>query len=653
MAALVDSHVPSATVTLRSHYPFTLKVWKNHPLNPTYKTGTNRGVFQGAASRGCGGGGGDGDRGGGGGFRGGGRSGPRGGGLICGFFTINFKGTYHFDTPAKFEPRVKQEGDVLVNKLKNSTLSGGEGLKPPMRPGYGTKGTEISVRENYFALKVPKGPLYEYKIYYEPGVTLKRMRKRLLQILEDAPEFASYKNIVAHDFSEKLIAGEPLPQPKNNPLGFNVKLFDADDVGPDERSKSYKIMIQFANEINMTNINAYLNGSDRSFEVAPLISALNTILAKAPMGQGVKGFHSSVRPTVNSLMVNINVCYTAFYKTGKLADTINTFLRESHGGRPGKFVEGIRISPTHLSYRPKKTVKKLLRETADKGSFQCPEYGGKITVADYFKRSPMVGHRRWDQGENQLAPCSSLGKLSECHTAEMIKFACNPPADNARSIVGQGLGAVGFNGTQSLTNFGLELTNWGVFAVISSNRDFQGPTDPELIDLVNTFRMGCTAAGMPTAAPTLIHGAQVNPDAPSNLSNALKYLVDRKGIFNYMEDYDVELGVHATCAVSAKIRKEKGQLQYMTNLSLKINPKLGGTNHVLDPQSGAWLKKKVTMLVGMGVTHPGPGSAKGTPSIADVVTSYDVDHMLYPTSLCLQTSKQENIQMIEDLAIMM
>lgn len=56
------------------------------------------------------------------------------------------------------------------------------------------------------------------------------------------------------------------------------------------------------------------------------------------------------------------------------------------------------------------------------------------------------------------------------------------------------------------------------------------------------------------------------------------------------------------------------------------------------------------MLVGMDVTHPGPGSIKGTPSIAGVVASYDVDHTIYPASLRLQASTQE---MIEDLCSMM
>ena len=41
------------------------------------------------------------------------------------------------------------------------------------------------------------------------------------------------------------------------------------------------------------------------------------------------------------------------------------------------------------------------------------------------------------------------------------------------------------------------------------------------------------------------------------------------------------------------------------------------------------------------MTHPSPGSLKGTPSIAGVVASIDADFAQYPASLRLQESKKE------------
>lgn len=64
-------------------------------------------------------------------------------------------------------------------------------------------------------------------------------------------------------------------------------------------------------------------------------------------------------------------------------------------------------------------------------------------------------------------------------------------------------------------------------------------------------------------------------------------------------------------------------------------------SHVLDTTSMSWFKQQDTMLVGIDVTHPGPGSVKGTPSIAAVVASADKDCSQYPASLEIQESKKE------------
>lgn len=47
------------------------------------------------------------------------------------------------------------------------------------------------------------------------------------------------------------------------------------------------------------------------------------------------------------------------------------------------------------------------------------------------------------------------------------------------------------------------------------------------------------------------------------------------------------------------------------------------------------------MMVGIDVTHPGPGSVKGTPSIAVVVASIDRDLAQFPASLRIQQSTAE------------
>ena len=67
----------------------------------------------------------------------------------------------------------------------------------------------------------------------------------------------------------------------------------------------------------------------------------------------------------------------------------------------------------------------------------------------------------------------------------------------------------------------------------------------------------------------------------------------------------------------------------------------GPRSHSLDPNSMNWLRQKPTMLVGIDVTHPGPGSVKGTPSIAAVVASVDEHYAQYPASMEIQETKKE------------
>ena len=80
------------------------------------------------------------------------------------------------------------------------------------------------------------------------------------------------------------------------------------------------------------------------------------------------------------------------------------------------------------------------------------------------------------------------------------------------------------------------------------------------------------------------------------------------------------------------------QVQFLMNLALKINVKLGGVNHMLAPNSLGWLQN--TMLVGMGVTHPGADACEGTPSIAAVAASCDATFAHYAGSVALQESKK-------------
>ncbi|KAI6021130.1 Piwi domain-containing protein [Pisolithus marmoratus] len=114
---------------------------------------------------------------------------------------------------------------------------------------------------------------------------------------------------------------------------------------------------------------------------------------------------------------------------------------------------------------------------------------------------------------------------------------------------------------------------------------------------------------------------------------------------------DLEFGIHTLHVLVSKLDSSTPSKldQYYANVALKVNIKLGGVNHLLGDDDVRWLKQKKTMVVGMDVTHPSPGSHVGTPSVAAVVASVDDSFVHFPASLRCQISKQE---MIGDLRAM-
>jgi hypothetical protein len=111
-------------------------------------------------------------------------------------------------------------------------------------------------------------------------------------------------------------------------------------------------------------------------------------MPKIELGLGVeawKGFFTSVRPTYKQLMVNVNVCMTAFYMPGNLAEAIVAFQRSSLGAMPRRFSQGIKVTTTHLGYKMRKPLKRIMDKPANQTFFEHDKYG-RVSVEQYFKR---------------------------------------------------------------------------------------------------------------------------------------------------------------------------------------------------------------------------------------------------------------------------
>ncbi|KZV25671.1 protein argonaute 1 [Dorcoceras hygrometricum] len=108
---------------------------------------------------------------------------------------------------------------------------------------------------------------------------------------------------------------------------------------------------------------------------------------------------------------------------------------------------------------------------------------------------------------------------------------------------------------------------------------------------------------------------------------------------------ETELGIVSQCCLQKHVYKMSKQ--YLANVSLKINVKVGGRNTVLRDAISRRIplvSDRPTIIFGADVTHPHPGE-DSSPSIAAVVASQDWPEVTkYAGLVCAQAHRQELIQ---------
>ena len=123
----------------------------------------------------------------------------------------------------------------------------------PFRPGWGTLGEPGVVRTNFFTLGLPEdATYYDYEIVISP--TPRRQdgvdkRPRIMQLVEQAPEFAAYVTLVAHDRSQRLVSAQTLPQP----LEVSIRYLE-EDQAEDPNAQIFTVEFRFRSELKMSQL---------------------------------------------------------------------------------------------------------------------------------------------------------------------------------------------------------------------------------------------------------------------------------------------------------------------------------------------------------------------------------------------------------------
>jgi eukaryotic translation initiation factor 2C len=708
--------------------------------------------------------------------------------------------------------------DAEVTKLENVMVKGDLAAAMaasslnfvlPSRPAYGTAGRAIVLHTNYFELKgvKPDTNLYRYSVAFSDNDLSKPKKKRLIEMLLQLPAFA--KMNIASDWAQILVSPEKVPLEGTRPQ-FTLEWYprDGDPPAPasdndtpkqkeNRKKNTVQIMVEELGTVSLKDLVQDLAQPTSNYPLKlETIQALNVLMAHGPSSdanittaggnkfypfgnhpqlqiadlgtglQALRGYFSSVRTSVNRILVNVNVATGAFYKSGPLLSV----MREVSGGPPANdyqyrrlaaFVRKLRIETNYLPDRSSKVkgkgaTKRKVHVIADLSpfgknatnvKFTKTETDGRVTtptIQEHFKsaynmtlstpQAPLVNYGtakdpKWIPGElctvipGQLARRLLLGP----QTSEMIRFAARRPHQNAESITGDGLQVTKINPVvnglnSSLSAFGIKvdpnmvtvpgrilnppvllyrgqstcrpnngawnldprslgqkpfrvakkLGPWNTL-VINSGRDTIQGGMPATMQHLEAFRTTLVTYGLdpgPVSKPVVINippGDLLNKNTPAiqaaiiqGLKNQLPgpppFLFvllpsDNATLYDTIKSVcDCQLGIPNICNIGQKFSKEKGQMQYFANVAMKFNQKLGGVNHTVELAKMAPLDAQ-TILFGIDVTHPSPGSSDSAPSIAGVVASVDAMFSQYPASMRTQEGRKEMVTQLEEMII--
>ncbi|KAL2493541.1 Protein argonaute 6 [Forsythia ovata] len=660
-------------------------------------------------------------------------------------------------------PNVKVE---QVDLLKRSIIS---------RPGFGTSGRHISLLTNHFkaSIKNPDEIFYHYSvsIHYEDGraVYSKGIGRKVIDKLYQTYYSELAGKRFAYDGANSLYTVGPLP---NDCLGFTVILEESIGKrgGPSHngslsesgkkskhslQAKTFKVEISHATKVPLKFSSFALQGAEPE-RVQDALKVLDIILRQEAANRGcllvrqsffhddlrmftdvgggvtgVRGFHSSFRPNLGGLSLNMDVSTTVILTPGPVLDFLlaNQNVREHcyiDWTKAKKTLKNLRIKARHNNMEFK--IRGFSENPCHKQFFTLKlkndsrgDDGGEtseITVYEYFTK-----HRSIELAHSAFMPCLDVGKpkrpsylplelcslvplqrytkaLSSMQKASLIEKSRQKPLDRIQVITDAVrnycyddnplLTACGISIEKQLTQVDGRVLEAPKLKVGGSedcfpcngrwnfnNKKLFRATRIDSWALVN-FSASCDISyisrelincgrnkGIHIERPhTLIEEdsqsriagpvirvermfEQLMTKLPGPPEFLLCVLPERKNSDIYgpwKKKCLSSLGIVTQCISPIKINN-----QYITNVLLKINSKLGGINSLLAIEHSRCIpliKDTPTMILGMDVSHGSPGRSD-IPSIAAVVGSRSWPLISrYRAAVRTQSSK---VEMIESL----
>lgn len=281
------------------------------------------------------------------------------------------------------DTRVTHVENALQQAAKDGLGLGGLSLNErfPRRPGYGTRGMEISLWANYVEMIPPSDlVLYRYDIAVLPSATGKKLGQ-IIRLLLETQEMMQFEQDVITDFRTTLVSRRRF---ERDELVLEVPYRTEGEEVARQNATKYRIRIQFTNVLAVAQLVEYLTSTNPNVhfeETSSMVQALNIFLNhyakmsenlatigssksfshssdsdRSSLGAGltaIRGFFSSVRVATCRILVNVNVSHGAFYNTDQLDQLILEYsaAHRNSMSKLDSFLKRVKIKPTHLPER--------------------------------------------------------------------------------------------------------------------------------------------------------------------------------------------------------------------------------------------------------------------------------------------------------------
>ncbi|KAK5947334.1 hypothetical protein PMZ80_001484 [Knufia obscura] len=215
---------------------------------------------------------------------------------------------------------------------------------------------------------------------------------------------------------------------------------------------------------------------------------------------------------------------------------------------------------------------------------------------------------------------------------------------------------------------GAQMPAWSYVWVRTQQNSGSFRNMQEVAQTVNAFHVMLGTCGIQTTKP--LPGKELRLNNPQDPDTEIdKFFSSVKGVrlllvilpFQSTQIYnavkraaDVKYGVHTVDVVGdrrkfAKAVEGGDNSQYFANVALKFNLKLGGHNQLLRPADLGFVSEGKTMLVGLDMTHPAPGSSESAPSVSSITASINAQLAQWPADVKIQTGRKEMIEGLKDM----